>query len=414
MANNVFKVGTADDSLSIQEGPFAVGAAGLGDYGPTSRTGYYAGIDVPEGGYVFYQPDGNGSFNINVAHDDTQAMFFLRSYGATGTTLNEMLSWASASGSVVGLSEDITTSEIIEFVTGSTSGSSGSAGTSGTSGSGGGSSQFPKAWVVQSIPYSNMNCNDIFNASNTIIYTRSTDNPFTIGTEIYLDPALTELSFGQRAMDGSPLNSRVLNFRSNVTNLIYWVGSGGKVDYISSCNQFSASVSTDPYIASTGTTYQTIYLDNYTTDNNGNYNTLKVSTEQYILNFAYETNPLPKDVYIGINGFNDLYQVSDNNGTLLRINNGKLFYSINQLNIKIDNPSDGIAPCDNPSTIGYVLGLIDGDGFYIYSNAELTTPLSNVTFIHSPIIDNPISYWKTYTTDSNGFGTQMFGDINCN
>ena len=116
MANNVIKVGTANDSLSIQQGPFAVGAAGLGDYGPTSRTGYYAGIDVPVGGYVFYQVDGSGEIKANVAHDDTQAMFFLQSYGATGTTLTEMLSWASASGPVVGLSANISQNTISEFV----------------------------------------------------------------------------------------------------------------------------------------------------------------------------------------------------------------------------------------------------------------------------------------------------------
>jgi hypothetical protein len=137
MANNVIKVGTADDSLSIQQGPFAMGASGLGDYGPTSRTNYYAGINVPEGGYTFYRLDGGGNITANVAHDDEQAMFFLRSYGATGTTLSEMFAWASASGSVIGLDGDITTSEIIQSVTGSTSGTSGTSGTGGSSGSSG-------------------------------------------------------------------------------------------------------------------------------------------------------------------------------------------------------------------------------------------------------------------------------------
>jgi hypothetical protein len=187
MANNVFKVGTADDSLSIQEGPFAVGAAGLGDYGPTSRTGYYAGIDVPEGGYVFYQPDGNGSFNINVAHDDTQAMFFLQSYGATGTTLNEMLTWASASGSVVGLSADITTSEIIEFITGSTSGSSGTSGSNGSSGG----SQFPRAWAVYHAGGLVANlCNKQNGTGERVLY--SMGNSLNKGSQLFFNADLTD------------------------------------------------------------------------------------------------------------------------------------------------------------------------------------------------------------------------------
>ena len=93
MSKNVIKVGSAD-SNSIQKGPFAVGASGLTDYGPTSRTGYYAGINVPTGGYVFYAQNSNGKPSIQVAYNDTQALFFLKSYGATGTTLVDAIAWA--------------------------------------------------------------------------------------------------------------------------------------------------------------------------------------------------------------------------------------------------------------------------------------------------------------------------------
>ena len=182
MANNVIKVGSANDGLSIQQGPFAIGAAGLGDYGPTSRTNYYASAEIPQGGYAFYHVDDSGNIRANVAHDDNQAMYFLKSYGATGTTLNEMLSWASASGTVIGLDADITTTEIVTA-------NSGSAGTNGTSGSGGGSSQFPKAWVMKTYRGPYVALSNSVPSSTSIVYTAG--STIENGVRIYADPELT-------------------------------------------------------------------------------------------------------------------------------------------------------------------------------------------------------------------------------
>jgi hypothetical protein len=113
MSNNVIKVGTANDSLSIQQGPFAVGAAGVGDYGPTSRTGYYAAIDVPAGARVFYQKDIYGNLSAQVAHDDAQALYFLKSYGATGTTLADALAWSNSQPDLANFTADISSSTVI-------------------------------------------------------------------------------------------------------------------------------------------------------------------------------------------------------------------------------------------------------------------------------------------------------------
>jgi hypothetical protein len=171
MPNNVIKVGTANDGLSIQRGPFAVGATGVGDYGPTSRTGYYAAIDVPAGARVFYQADAYGNVTAQVANDDAQALYFLKSYGATGTTLEEALVWSNSQPGLANFTEDISSATV-----------NAANGTSGTSGSGG------TMWSINYADTQQNTCSG--NGSTGTIYTA---NNVSIGNgvTVYTDSQLT-------------------------------------------------------------------------------------------------------------------------------------------------------------------------------------------------------------------------------
>ena len=50
---NPFKYSTSTPSNALRKGNVAVGVNNV-EYGPTSTTGWYSGIDIPEGGYVVY------------------------------------------------------------------------------------------------------------------------------------------------------------------------------------------------------------------------------------------------------------------------------------------------------------------------------------------------------------------------
>jgi hypothetical protein len=65
------------------------------DLGPTSTTGLYAGVDAPAGGYAIYQTGGPNGVNARVAANDTEAVRIYKSIGATGSTITDVLAWAT-------------------------------------------------------------------------------------------------------------------------------------------------------------------------------------------------------------------------------------------------------------------------------------------------------------------------------
>ena len=93
MPNHV-KHGTST-LVSITKGAQNFGITGQGDYGPTSSSGFYQGITPPNGGYTIYYDRASGGPTIHVANNDTQCIFFLKSFGATGSTISDVLAWAS-------------------------------------------------------------------------------------------------------------------------------------------------------------------------------------------------------------------------------------------------------------------------------------------------------------------------------
>lgn len=56
------------------------------DYGPTSSTGFYAGVDPPPSGYTIYIVGGPSGINARCAENDNDAILIAREYG--GTNIN--------------------------------------------------------------------------------------------------------------------------------------------------------------------------------------------------------------------------------------------------------------------------------------------------------------------------------------
>ena len=101
--NKFFKSGTSNISPSLgTKGNMTYGSDGDTDFGPSSKTGFYRGLNTDDlTGYVIYRNDTVGSaITAHVAYDDNQLMFFLKSFGATGNTVSEMMAWANSSNIV--------------------------------------------------------------------------------------------------------------------------------------------------------------------------------------------------------------------------------------------------------------------------------------------------------------------------
>ena len=90
---NVIKSGTTTLE-SVIKGDFRVGVDGVADYGPTTLPGFYNGITPPPSGYTIYVTKVDDGPSIHVANNDDECVFFLKSFGSTGTTINDVLAWA--------------------------------------------------------------------------------------------------------------------------------------------------------------------------------------------------------------------------------------------------------------------------------------------------------------------------------
>ena len=68
--------------------------------GPSSVTGFYTGYDAPVNGYSVYQTYGASGFTVTVADGDYELNYVLIRIGATGTTLDQRIVWATNTNSV--------------------------------------------------------------------------------------------------------------------------------------------------------------------------------------------------------------------------------------------------------------------------------------------------------------------------
>lgn len=105
-STNHFKFGASGISSATRSG-FKVGVKGGADYGPTSTNGFYNGITPPVGGYTIYVDKASQGPSIHVANDDTQCIFFLKSFGATGSTIGNVLAWADGQSNILVITSEL-------------------------------------------------------------------------------------------------------------------------------------------------------------------------------------------------------------------------------------------------------------------------------------------------------------------
>jgi hypothetical protein len=101
MSTLIIKSGTTSIAGAIVKGNFSYFSANTTtDLGPTSSTGFYNGIDAPLGGYTIYKIGGPDGWTARVATDTTSLNSILITYGATGITVDQNVTWATNTDSV--------------------------------------------------------------------------------------------------------------------------------------------------------------------------------------------------------------------------------------------------------------------------------------------------------------------------
>jgi len=101
MATLILKSGTTAIAGAVVKGSFSYFSGNTTkDLGPSSLTGFYSGVDAPSGGYTVYQTGGPSGFNIRVATGTTDLNIILIQAGATGSTLDQRITWATNTGSM--------------------------------------------------------------------------------------------------------------------------------------------------------------------------------------------------------------------------------------------------------------------------------------------------------------------------
>lgn len=108
---NVIKSGTTIIQQVATRAVFRVGVDGSADYGPTDQTGFYNGITPPASGYTIYVAKETQGPSMHVANNDSQCIFFLKSFGATGTTISDVLAWANGQTNIWVSSVDLTSGD---------------------------------------------------------------------------------------------------------------------------------------------------------------------------------------------------------------------------------------------------------------------------------------------------------------
>lgn len=109
---NVIKSGTTMLNAVVKNTTFKVGIDGVENYGPTESTGFWSGITPPVSGYTIYVHKQTQGPSIHVANNDDQCIFFLKSFGATGTTISDVLAWSNSQTNLWVQSADLTVYDI--------------------------------------------------------------------------------------------------------------------------------------------------------------------------------------------------------------------------------------------------------------------------------------------------------------
>jgi hypothetical protein len=115
---NFLKTGTTTHNVIIEKS-FKVGVTGFDDYGAstdsfTGNTGnqFWTGITPPNGGYTIYVTKPFQGPSIHIANDNNQCIFFLKSFGSTGSTISDVLAWADVQTNIWVVNADLTLADV--------------------------------------------------------------------------------------------------------------------------------------------------------------------------------------------------------------------------------------------------------------------------------------------------------------
>jgi hypothetical protein len=96
---------TSTPSGSIRNGNVALGVNSI-DYGPSSTTGWYPGVNPPDGKYVIYETNVSGIPNIFVPNNTTELIAFVVSRGGTAANEAAALQWINGQSNLFIISYD--------------------------------------------------------------------------------------------------------------------------------------------------------------------------------------------------------------------------------------------------------------------------------------------------------------------
>ena len=201
---------------TTKKGNFAVAINGSQDWGPTNITGYYPETFPPVSGYTIYNMRATGGPTVHVANNETEAIRFLQSFGSTGSTINDVLNWASAQSNFFvqngtnttniitsGLTLNLDARNLLSYPTTGTTWTNLNGGTNGT--------------LISGVTYSTLGEGSLsFNGTNG--YVRGSVNiknvPFTIICWIYFNvtpTSQTYFSAGNNSLTRQALHLRMVS-----------------------------------------------------------------------------------------------------------------------------------------------------------------------------------------------------------
>ena len=102
---NAIKYSTTTPSGSLKKGDVALGINSI-DYGPSSITGWYSGINPPAGKYVIYETNVSGIPNIYIPNNTTELIVFVVSKGGTAANEAAALQWIATQTNLMAVNFD--------------------------------------------------------------------------------------------------------------------------------------------------------------------------------------------------------------------------------------------------------------------------------------------------------------------
>jgi hypothetical protein len=92
--SNVIKSATTVSTGTLKKHNFLIGVNTSVDYGPTSSTGFWNGINPPLNGYTVYSQKSSQGPSIRLATNDSELITIAKQYGGTSiNTINDALNY---------------------------------------------------------------------------------------------------------------------------------------------------------------------------------------------------------------------------------------------------------------------------------------------------------------------------------